>query len=127
MNSQLLIVWIVSLLWSLGAAVFIRRNAASPAPMLAMFVPLAFSAGAMWLAVLQLVRSGAIADRLGRADSMLMLIAGAVSALIIGAIAVIRRHRPTADAPTIVLAAMVLATVIIALSYAPAFEIAAAG
>jgi hypothetical protein len=124
---QLLIISIVSVLWSLGAAFFLRRDTASPAPILAMFVPLALSAASMWFAVLQLVRSGALTDRAGRADSMLALIAGAASALTIGVIALIRRHRPVADAPTLILAAMVLATVIIALTYAPAFEIAAAG
>jgi hypothetical protein len=50
-----------------------------------------------------------------------------VAAILVAAIAGLRRHRPAADASTLILAAAVLATVIIALTYAPAIEVARAG
>ena len=56
MNAQLTIASIICLLWPIAAAFVIRRDTASPAPILSMFVPLAISAAAMWFAVLQFVR-----------------------------------------------------------------------
>ena len=104
---------IFCLVWPVVAFFLLRRNTASPAPWMAMFVPLGVSAIGMWLALRSLAAIGSpsrVVLAAGRADAMVILAIGPVSAILVGVAAWIRRHRPTAGIGTIALAAVLLLT-----------------
>ncbi|HVE71892.1 MAG TPA: hypothetical protein VNI54_11025 [Thermoanaerobaculia bacterium] len=106
----------------------------SPAPLLAMFFALSLGAAAMWWKVLQVLealakygRESRVILSAGRADAMLPLLIGAVAAIIILVVALVRRHRPQADLVTLILSALLPGDVVLALLDRPVPEVARLG
>jgi hypothetical protein len=122
--AQLLAIFCV--LWPLMAWSLIPHRGRSSAPLAAMLVPMALSVGVMCVGFARVLEgmarygsgSGA-AEAAGIAEALFTLLLGAYSAGGVAVVALIRRHRPTADTPIVMLYALTIAEVASALWFRP--------
>lgn len=111
-------------LWPFLAFGYLRMRARSSVPIAAMLVTFAVAAAGTWLYLYQTIRGMAISGggrastAAGTAEALAMVGVGAWSALFVGIVALLRRHRPVADRPVVVFAALVLADVTAAMLFA---------
>lgn len=119
--------WLVlfCLLWPLMAWSLVPRRGRSSAPLAAMLVPLALSVGLMWLSLSRclygmVVSGGGIESvSAGIAEALFVPFVGAFAAGGVAIITLIRRHRPTADTPIVMLYTLTIAEVASALLFRP--------
>jgi hypothetical protein len=120
-------IWLIlfCVIWPFAAWPLMPSRGRSSAPLAAMLVPMALSVGVMWLGLARClygmaVSGGGVASiAAGIAESLGVLSVGAISAGAVAVLALIRRHRPTADTPIVMLYALTMAEVASALWFRP--------
>lgn len=110
------------IVWPIVTLTFTRMRGRSPVPVLAALIPVAIGACGMWIDIVSVLHIAALSGggrasaAAGMVEAWFVLAFGIFCAFAVAFFALLKRHRPSADRGTMVLAALVIANAVAGLT-----------